>query len=210
MITGVVLAGGLSRRMGGQPKGLLTLSGEVMVTRIIRRMHPICNELLVVANEPELYREHLPENVDIISDLSKDAGPLGGMDAAFKHASHSVLWIMGCDMPFVSHLAAGFMYDQLIQNEELAAAIPEIGGKLHPLHGIYRKSATLQVEQLLLQQHYRVTGLLDHIRWVKVEEQSFLEASIPTNFTINANTPAEWQQVQAEELRISSENKRKE
>ncbi|MDF2671573.1 MAG: molybdopterin-guanine dinucleotide biosynthesis protein MobA [Paenibacillus sp.] len=197
MMTGVILAGGLSRRMG-QPKGLLTLSNEVMVTRLIRRMRPICNELLVIANEISLYKTHVPNDVKVTSDLTSGTGPLGGMEAAFKHASGDVLWIVGCDMPYVSPHAAKLLYEQLTQQEQLEAAVPVVDGKLHPLHGLYRSSVAGKVQQMVAESNLRLMDLLEQILWVRVEEQAFLDKGIATNFATNANTPEQWQQVQAQ------------
>lgn len=200
MVTGVILAGGQSRRMGGQPKGLLTLSGETLITRLVRRMRPLCKEIIVVTHEGPLYQPHLSEDVRMVPDLTIQAGPLGGMEAALAQTNGSELWIVGCDMPYISADAARFMLQYMTGREELDAVLPSINGKLHPLHGIYRKRVEGTVQQLLKKRQLRVMGLFEHIRSAQIEEETFRQAGIDTNFVTNANTPDEWRHVQHTEL----------
>lgn len=196
-LTGVILAGGQNRRMGGEPKGLITIAGEPMVARLVRRMSPVCNEIIVVANDPQLYRMHIPADVRIIPDRTALAGPLGGMEAACDSAQGSNMWIVGCDMPYVSDLAAMLMMQQLLQQDDLDAVLPVIGGKIHPLHGLYRSRVERTIAMLLREQQLRVMGLFEHIRWERMEEDAFQQAGIALDFVTNVNTPEEWRRIQA-------------
>lgn len=178
--------------MGGQPKGLLELQGEAIIARQIRLMRTLCAEMIVVTNEPELYRSAVPQDVSLVPDRNPGLGPLAGMDAAFACTSFDTIWIVGCDMPFVSPEAARLMRSKLEEREELDAVIPHLQGKRHPLHGLYRKRVEKAVSPLLETQQLRLMGLFERIRWVELTEEVFAEAGIDTRFATNVNTPEEW------------------
>ena len=121
-ITGVVLAGGLGRRMGGVDKGLQILDGRPMVAWVIDRLAPQVDELLINANQNvETYRRFgHPVFPDLIADF---AGPLAGLHAALAQATHPLVVTVPCDSPFlpvdlVARLHAGLRE----QGAELAVA----------------------------------------------------------------------------------------
>ncbi|WP_083917751.1 molybdenum cofactor guanylyltransferase MobA [Uliginosibacterium gangwonense] len=92
-LTGVILAGGASRRMGGQDKGLVPFQGQALVAWLVGALRPQVDELIIVANRnQERYAEF---GCKVISDLRPDyPGPLAGFEAALT-AAHSD-WILTC------------------------------------------------------------------------------------------------------------------
>lgn len=100
MITGVILAGGLGRRMGGVDKGLQLLNGKPMVQWALERFSPQVDELLINANQNT---EHYGSfGYPVISDQIPDfAGPLAGLHAALATASHPLIATVPCDSPFL-------------------------------------------------------------------------------------------------------------
>lgn len=103
-LTGVILAGGASRRMGGQDKGLVLFRERPLVAWVIDALAPQVDEILIIANRNlEAYRAF---GHSVVSDLRPDfCGPLAGFEAALTHASHD--WILTCptDAP---HLPAEY------------------------------------------------------------------------------------------------------
>ena len=99
-ITGVVLAGGLGRRMGGVDKGLQLLNGRPLVCHVIERLAPQVDELLINANQNgERYASFGHRVVpDKIPDF---AGPLAGLHAALSAAAHPLVATVPCDSPFL-------------------------------------------------------------------------------------------------------------
>ena len=99
-ITGVILAGGLGRRMGGIDKGLQELRGRPMVAWVVERLAPQVDELLINANQNgERYAEFGHRVVpDQIPDF---AGPLAGLHAALSAAAHPLVATAPCDSPFL-------------------------------------------------------------------------------------------------------------
>ncbi len=99
-ITGVILAGGLGRRMGGVDKGLQDLRGRPLVAWVVDRFAPQVDELLINANRNgEIYAAFGDRVVaDQIADF---AGPLAGLHAALSVATHSLVATVPCDSPFL-------------------------------------------------------------------------------------------------------------
>ncbi|NQX71269.1 molybdenum cofactor guanylyltransferase [Paenibacillus alba] len=198
MITGVILAGGLNRRMGGKPKALLPVQGEPLLVRQLKEMSKICKEIIVVSNEPEILHPHILGvsglNVQCIRDHYVQKGPLSGMHAASLEAREPLLWVVGCDMPFISAKAAWVM-GELCQEANRDAVIPSLEGRIHPLHGVYTKLIGSEAELLLKQEEYRLMGLLDHIDWQSVEKDFFEKHEISTHFATNVNTPDDYEEM---------------
>lgn len=99
-ITGVVLAGGLGRRMGGVDKGLVEFHGRPMVEHVIARLRPQVDELVINANQnPGRYAAF---GFPVIADeIGGFAGPLAGLHAALSHARHPLVATAPCDSPFL-------------------------------------------------------------------------------------------------------------
>ena len=96
-VTGVILAGGKSRRMG-ENKALLQLGDSPLIAHVIRRMNLVVDELLLITNNRAEYAHlGLPMHGDIIPDT----GALGGIYTGLMHASHDAVLCVGCDSPFL-------------------------------------------------------------------------------------------------------------
>lgn len=99
-ITGVILAGGLGRRMGGIDKGLQELRGQPMVHWVVERLTPQVDELLINANQNA--ERYAAFGHRVVPDQIPDfAGPLAGLHAALSAASHPLVATAPCDSPFL-------------------------------------------------------------------------------------------------------------
>ncbi|MFB6365520.1 molybdenum cofactor guanylyltransferase [Paenibacillus elgii] len=205
-MTGVILAGGQNRRMGGQSKALLMYEGNTFLARQLAELGSLCAELLVVTQEPERYEAVVhafpgESPVRIIPDLQPGRGPLAGFQAAMRAASYEELWIVGCDMPWVDAEAAKAL-SELRSSVGANAAIAKIDGRLHPLHGIYLKACLPEAERLLAANDLRLMGLLDSVA-LQVADESFLERKgISKGFIRNINDPDEYERLTGKRLRF--------
>ncbi|MEN9476047.1 MAG: hypothetical protein RLZZ300_188 [Pseudomonadota bacterium] len=99
-ITGVVLAGGLGRRMGGVDKGLQELQGRPMAAWVIERLAPQVDELLINANQNN--ERYAAFGHRVVPDcIPGFAGPLAGLHAALSAAAHPLVATAPCDSPFL-------------------------------------------------------------------------------------------------------------
>src|SRR5512138_2132935 len=98
MLTVCIQAGGQSSRMG-EDKALKTFLGRPLIQRVIDRLSPIADELIVTTNRPDEYRFL---DLPLFSDLKPGRGALGGLYTAIASASHPNVAVVACDMPFAS------------------------------------------------------------------------------------------------------------
>jgi len=99
-ITGVVLAGGQGRRMGGVDKGLVMLQGRPMVEHVLERLSPQVSEVLINANQNAARYESFGQRV-IADAVGGFAGPLAGLHVGLTHAAHARVLTVPCDSPFL-------------------------------------------------------------------------------------------------------------
>ncbi len=130
-ITGLVLAGGLSRRMGGVDKGLVPLQGRPMVAWVLERLAPQVEEVIINANQNlEIYRGFGPA---VVSDaIGGFPGPLAGLQAGMQAASHPLVLSVPCDSPFLpADLAQRLARAKSEHGAELAVA--KTGDQAYPV-----------------------------------------------------------------------------
>jgi molybdopterin-guanine dinucleotide biosynthesis protein A len=140
-IPGVVLAGGLARRMGGCDKPLREIAGQTILARVVARLEPQCEGLLLSANGDPLRFASL--GLPVIADDVKDhpgplAGILAGLDWAAAHRPNAQ-WTLTApgDCPFLPRdLVARLRQAVSVEGAELAVAASQ--GRSHPVIGLWR------------------------------------------------------------------------
>jgi len=146
-VTGIVLAGGQGRRMGGVDKGLQPLEGRPMVAWAIARLAPQVDTLVVNANQNlEAYRAF---GYPVVSDaVGGFAGPLAGLHAGLL-ATHTALAVtVPCDSPFLpTDLVARLRAALDAQDAELAVA--KTGTQPHPVFSLVRRRVLPHLERFL-------------------------------------------------------------
>jgi molybdopterin-guanine dinucleotide biosynthesis protein A len=146
-VTGIVLAGGQGRRMGGVDKGLQLLEGRPMVARAIERLAPQVETIVVNANQNmEAYRAF---GFPVVSDaVGGFAGPLAGLHAGLQ-ATHTLLAVtVPCDSPFLpADLVARLHAALETQSAELAVA--KTGAQAHPVFCLVRRRVLSHLEDFL-------------------------------------------------------------
>jgi molybdopterin-guanine dinucleotide biosynthesis protein A len=136
-ITGVVLAGGLGRRMGGVDKGLQLLNGQTLVAQIVVRLRPQVGPLLINANRNAARYGELgyPVVADAVPDF---AGPLAGLHAALSAAETPLVVTVPCDSPFLPVDLVSRLFLALTANgADLAVA--RTGEQSHPVFCLCRR-----------------------------------------------------------------------
>lgn len=136
-ITGVILAGGLGRRMGGLDKGWVPFLGKPLITHVIARLQPQVDEVLINANrETERYAA-LGYTV-IADDIAGFAGPLAGLHIGMSAAKQDFVVTVPCDSPLLPlDLVARLMAGLIRENADLAVA--KTGNQAHPVFCLCRK-----------------------------------------------------------------------
>ncbi len=138
MLTVCIQAGGASSRMG-EDKALKPFLGRPLIQRVVDRLSPIADEMIVTTNHPEDYRFL---NVRLTPDLKPGRGALGGLYTAVASATHPLVAVVACDMPFASPtlLEAG---GRLMVQEEADVVIAKSEEGYEPIHAVYRRATCL-------------------------------------------------------------------
>ena len=146
-ITGVVLAGGLGRRMGGTDKGLQALRGQPMVYWVIERLAPQVDELLINANQNG--ERYAAFGHRVVPDQIPDfAGPLAGLHAALATATHPLVATAPCDSPFLPADLISRLFSALTAaNADLAVA--KTFDQAHPVFCLCRRSVLPHLTEFL-------------------------------------------------------------
>jgi len=146
-ITGVILAGGLGRRMGGIDKGLQELRGRPMVHWVVERLAPQVDELLINANQNG--ERYAAFGHRVVPDQIPDfAGPLAGLHAALSAAAHPLVATAPCDSPFLPADLVSRLFSALTAtNADLAVA--RTFDQPHPVFCLCRRNAQPHLTEFL-------------------------------------------------------------
>jgi molybdenum cofactor guanylyltransferase len=182
-VSGVILAGGKSRRMGGSPKALLPFGGRPLIEHIAETLQSSLSDCLVVTNTPDLYaRLGLP----MVGDVFPEGGSLGGIYSGLSAASGDAALCVACDMPFVSASLVAYLAGRAAEGD---VVIPDAAGELQPLHAVYGKACLPAMERRLRAGQLKVVGFFDEVSVVRVPAAAVVRFADPSVAFMNLNTP---------------------
>jgi FdhD protein len=184
-VTGVILAGGESRRMGSD-KSLLPLAGGRFIEHVHRLMAELFEEVVLVTNSPSLY-EDLPCRK--VPDIYYRQGSLAGIHSGLCHTRTDRAFVVACDMPFLSGAAIRQLCEQGDRGE---VVIPRSGHGLEPLHALYAKACIPAIERVLDAGKRRIVEFFPEVRVTEVDGTELLRADPEGMSFRNINTPQEY------------------
>jgi molybdopterin-guanine dinucleotide biosynthesis protein A len=186
-VTGVILAGGSSRRMG-RDKGSLPIDGRASLQRVAEAVSGVCAEL-VIASGPNP-RLSLPGLRPIwVPDPPGTSGPLAGIVAGLQAASNQAVLVVACDMPL---LRPEVLVDLLDLAHDCDAVIPRLAGTPQPLHAAYSRDC-LSTARALLSLGARSLGeLLARLRVRYVDDRHYRGLDPEGLSWFNMNTPDDY------------------
>lgn len=188
-VTGVILAGGLARRMNNQDKGLINFKGRPMVSYAIAALAAVADQTIINANRnQEKYRQF---GLPVIADQTDSFdGPLAGVLTAMFHANSDVLVVMPCDSPLIK---AEHLQKLLITRAESDADVAVVfdGERLHPVFLALKTSLKTSL------QDYLDSGQRKIDRWLEQQKMVQADFSEEPNIFININTLAELSELEA-------------
>lgn len=188
MLSVVIQAGGQSTRMG-EDKALKPFLGRPLIQRVIERLAPIADEIIVTTNHPEDYAFL---GLRLVADLVPGRGALGGLYTAVASTTSPLAAVVACDMPFASASLLEAATRLLVQ-EEADVVIAKTAEGYEPFHAVYRRATCVPAIQSAIQaDQWKV------IAWfpsVKVRELSPEEVTRldPSGLAFsNVNSPEEF------------------
>ncbi len=188
-VSGVVLAGGQSRRLGVD-KALLKLDGEWLLVRILDILAKLSDDLLVVADDGvKLWHVHVP----IVPDVRPGLGTLGGIYSGLQAMRYDRGLFVACDMPLLN---LGLLHYMVNLSPDFDVVIPRVGGNVEPLHAVYSKACTGPIAGILERRDRRIIHFFDQVRVRYVEEQE-VDPFDPQHLAFfNINTPRDLETAQ--------------
>ncbi len=192
MLTVVIQAGGQSSRMG-EDKALKPFLGRPLIQRVIDRLTPIADELIVTTNRPAEYGFL---NVRLIPDLKPGRGALGGLYTAIASATHPFVAVVACDMPFANtSLFEGAR--RLMLEEEADVVIAKTDEGYEPLHALYRRETCLRaIESAIDADQWKVISWFPQVK-VRTLTSEEVKLFDPSGLCFwNLNTPEEFSEAE--------------
>ena len=141
-ITGIILSGGKSMRMGIN-KSLLKIGNRYAIEITVDLMKSLFEKIILSTNAPEEY-EFL--NLSMVEDIFKDAGPLAGIHSALQKSNTDKNFVISCDVPMMNKQMIEFFTEY---NSDKEIILSRAAGYLQPLVGIYKKRLLPLIEKLL-------------------------------------------------------------
>lgn len=188
----VVLAGGLSRRLG-QDKRRLKLWGEdgpALLERTVATVGALCDDVVAVLNDPDEWG-HLPAR--LVGDRYPDGGALGGIITGLEAARADYALVVACDMPLLSApllramLARPRDYDVLVPRSPDPAAARN-GQGIEPLHAVYAKRCLEPMRAALASGRRQIAASFPQLRVAYIEPEQIRRLD-PHGFSfLNINT----------------------
>ena len=183
-LSGFVLAGGESRRMG-QPKHRLVLGGETMLARQVRLLRAVAGSVAVVGAPPEIANLVPP----VLSDVIPGSGPLGGVYTALLRTRTEYNLLVGCDLPFLEARFLSYLVHVAWECRADITVPEDKQGRLQPLCAIYRRRALSVVRASLQNRKYKTSGFFGRVRCRVVPWRELVRAGLSSQMFVNMNTP---------------------
>ena len=164
-VSGIILAGGLGRRMGGVDKGLQLLRGKPMIEHVLARLAPQVDEIVINANQN--LERYAAFGHRVVSDrISGFAGPLAGLHAGLAAISQPLAVTVPCDSPFLPSDLVSRLRQHLGSND---LAVAKTGDQAHPVFALVRRSVAQNLEAFLAGGGRKIDAWYAALRVVEVQ-----------------------------------------
>ena len=185
-VTGVLLAGGKSRRMG-EDKRYLVVGEQTLLERGLAVLRSFFQEVLVV-----IAQDSPPLDLDarVVRDLVPDCGSLGGLHTGLTQAITPYIFVVACDMPFLDPAVIAQFTSRRATADIVMA---KLAAQLHPMHALYGKQCLPVVEQMIRARQLKIQEIVSHasLRVRYVTEADLLAIDPSGRSFKNVNTPAD-------------------
>lgn len=179
--TGVILAGGQGRRMGGIDKGLLELQGRPLVEYVLQALQPQVAAILISANRNQARYQQYQHPV-ISDQLAGYQGPLAGFAAAMQRVNTDYVLTVPCDAPELAPDTVARLFGAL-QREQAELAVADDGERLQPVHALIPVSLLPSLQSFLAQGNRKID------LWYAQHQMARADFSDCRGMFRNINTP---------------------
>lgn len=187
--TGIILAGGASKRMG-RDKATLPWGNETVLQHLVTQLSPRLRPIIVVGS-PLDTALGLPEHVVYVRDHTAHQGPLVGFSQGLTQAPHhQLVFLTGCDFPYLRPKVVDFLHSRLGDSK---AVVAESEGIVQPLIGLYQQTVINNVGQLIQNNVRSLNALISELNCRVVTQEEWRQFDPDCRMLTNINTPEEYQ-----------------
>ncbi len=186
-MTGAVLAGGRSTRMGTN-KALIEFGGMRIIEHLIRTIRPLFREIAIIANDPESYADL---DVPVWPDRLPGKGALGGIYTALLQSASPYTFCIACDMPFPNRAVIAYLRDLATGYD---VVVPQTPDGYQPLHAVYSKNCLAPIEAMIRAGRLKIDRLFPSVRLRTVQESELRPVDPALRCFVNVNT---WEELNA-------------
>ncbi|MCX6297318.1 MAG: molybdenum cofactor guanylyltransferase [Bacteroidetes bacterium] len=147
-ITGIVLAGGKSSRMGTD-KGVVEINGKKIIQYVIDVLKEVSDEILIIANN----NNYNDLGFKVYKDIVKEHGPLGGIYTWLYHSLNELNVVVSCDTPLITKEVLLSLIENIDDNEII---VSRENGNIHPLCAVYKKQSVFKIKKQLDNGHLKL------------------------------------------------------
>jgi molybdopterin-guanine dinucleotide biosynthesis protein A len=186
-VTSIVLCGGKERRFGSN-KALAMVAGKRAIDRVIERLEPI-SDLILVVTSPEKANLAAGGRTKVLVDRYPGKGPLGGIYTGLIEAQSAKAIVVGCDMPFLN---TQLLKKMVMMADGFDAVVPRLdGGMIEPLHAVYARSCAPEMKEHLDNDRLSITQLIRELKVRYMEKEEYLPLDPDMLSFFNINYPAD-------------------
>jgi len=182
-MTGIILSGGKSNRLGGLNKAFIKVRGERLIEKTLRIYRELFQEVLIVTNSPLDYLEF---DAAIVTDIIPGKASLGGIYTGLFFATSEYAFVTACDMPFLNARFIRFMMEQTGQHDII---VPRSADGLQPLHAIYSRNLLKPIRRLIDADRLKITELFKKQKVLEIPREDCLSFDPEERLFMNINTP---------------------
>ena len=190
-VTGVILVGGQSRRMG-RDKAFLTLRGKSLVARAIDAFRQVFGRTILVGDREERFGEF---GLEIVPDIHPGSA-LGGLHAGLVRAGTPYVFVSACDVPWPDPRVIARLCS-LRQGYDVV--VPRTDGGIDPLFAVYGTGCLPAMERMLAAGSYRIYDFYPEVRTRRVAPEELAGLVTPGRTFVNVNTPEEFETIRHKE-----------
>ena len=183
-ISGIILSGGKSQRMG-KDKAFLKIGQKPIIETITDLFQKLFKETLIVTHRKDSY---LYLGVGVHEDISPNQGALGGLYTGLFRSNFFNSFAVACDMP---SLDAGVINYLCQEAEGYDVVVPRTEDGFQPLHALYSKTCLEPIRSVLKEKMTRIVDFYPRVRVRVVEAREFLSIDPEMRSFVNINTPEE-------------------
>lgn len=186
-VTGIILAGGKSRRMG-QDKSFISIGGKSLIEIVMDKMLSVFEEVVIITNNASKYEKYIAK-VDVRTDVIPECGPLGGIYTGLISTQSSFNFVVACDMPFLNINLLSAMIKKIDSDD---AIVVEYGDRIHPLCALYHRNCSEIIKKQIDKGNFKMRDFLKCIKVKKLNETEVKEFDPNGMSLVNINTYDEY------------------